>query len=238
MDIIPAIDLIGGSCVRLRQGDYSQQTVYEATPLEMARAFEQTGIRRLHMVDLDGARTGKMANLNILEEIASHTNLVIDFGGGIQTDEDIAAVFDAGAQLAVTGSIAVKKPEIVECWIERYGPEKILPAADVVNGYVATSGWQQTSQVPLMDFIGRLRQYGLNALFCTDVSKDGLLLGPSLPLYRSILEAYPGLGLIASGGVSSVSDLHQLQAAGCQGVIIGKALYENRISLTDLQSFL
>ena len=237
MEIIPAIDLIDGKCVRLAQGDYTRKTVYHNKPLEVALAFEQAGIRRLHLVDLDGAKAGRIMNQSVLEEIASHTRLIIDFGGGIKTDEDLQRVFNAGAQMAVAGSIAVRNKALFHAWIRRYGPDKILPAADVKNGYITIGGWQESTELSLADFITETMQQGIKRLFCTDVSKDGLLQGPSLELYKQVIAAFPELELIASGGVSSADDLRRLKDIGCKGVIVGKALYENKITLKELQKF-
>lgn len=234
-DIIPAIDLIDGKCVRLAQGDYARKTVYHEQPLEVAKRFEQAGIRRLHLVDLDGAKIGKTSQQKVLETIAANTSLIIDFGGGIKTDEDLRSVFDAGAHMAVAGSIAVKDPNLFYSWIRRYGADKFLPAADVRNGYITVSGWLEETPVLLNDFIGDCLQQGLRQLFCTDVSKDGLLQGPSLALYTEIIKTFPDLELIASGGVSNINDLWQLRDAGCRGVIVGKAIYENRITLDQLK---
>ncbi len=238
MEIIPAIDLIDGKCVRLTQGDYAKKTVYKDDPLEVALAFEQAGIRRLHLVDLDGAKAGRIMNQRVLETIASKTNLVIDFGGGIKTDADIQSVFDAGAHMAVAGSIAVKDKALFHAWIRHYGAEKILPAADVRNGCIAISGWQESTALALEDFIRETMQQGIKRLFCTDVSKDGLLQGPSFESYEQLISQFPELELIASGGVSSTDDLHRLKDIGCKGAILGKAIYENRISMNELKIFL
>lgn len=238
MEIIPAIDLIDGKCVRLAQGDYARKTVYHAKPLDVALAFEQVGIRRLHLVDLDGAKAGRIMNQRVLEEIASSTRLIIDFGGGIKTDEDLHRVFDAGAHMAVAGSIAVKNKALFHSWIRRYGPDKILPAADVKNGYITISGWQENTELSLTDFIRETMQQGIMRLFCTDVSKDGLLQGPSFTLYEQLMTAFPELELIASGGVSSADDLRRLKDIGCKGAIVGKAFYENRITIKELQTFI
>ncbi len=238
MEIIPAIDLIDGKCVRLAQGDYARKTVYHNKPLEVALAFEQAGIRRLHLVDLDGAKAGRIMNQQVLEEIASKTRLIIDFGGGIKTDEDLRAVFDAGAQMAVAGSIAVRNAPLFHSWIKRYGPDRILPAADVKKGYITIGGWQESTGLALTDFIQETMQQGIRRLFCTDVSKDGLLQGPSLELYKQVIASFPELELIASGGVSSADDLRRLKDIGCRGAIVGKAIYENRISMNELKSLI
>lgn len=237
MEIIPAIDLIEGKCVRLTQGNYTQKTVYHEDPLEVALAFEQAGIRRLHLVDLDGAKAGRIMNQHVLERLASKTRLAIDFGGGLKTDEDLQTVFNAGACMAVTGSVAVKNKALFHSWIRRYGPEKIMPAADVKNGYISIGGWQENTTLTLNDFIKGTMQQGIRRLFCTDISKDGLLQGPALGLYQQVIAEFPELALIASGGVSSVDDLRRLKDIGCKGAIIGKAIYENRITMNDIISF-
>ncbi|MGZ3885408.1 MAG: 1-(5-phosphoribosyl)-5-[(5-phosphoribosylamino)methylideneamino]imidazole-4-carboxamide isomerase [Bacteroidia bacterium] len=236
--IIPAIDLIDGKCVRLTQGDYAQKTIYNKNPLEVAKQFENIGIERLHLVDLDGARNGKVINQSVLETIASQTKLLIDFGGGIKTDEDIASVFNSGAAMATIGSIAVKDPELFYSWITKYGSSKLLLGADVNNEQLAISGWQEKTDISIFDFIQQNLQKGIKQLFCTDISKDGLLQGPSLELYQKITAEFPQLHLIASGGVSKTDDIDALEKAGCSGVIIGKAIYENRISLEDIKSYI
>jgi len=238
LEIIPAIDLIGGQCVRLAQGDYGRQTTYNQDPLDLARQFEDIGVNRLHVVDLDGAREGRLMNLQVLERIAASTHLVIDYGGGIKTGDDIRRVLDAGAAIATVGSVAVKDPELFSSWIETYGSDFILLGADVRNGHMAVSGWQETTRLGMFDFLDRMTASGVTQAFWTDISKDGLLQGPATELYKQILERYPNLRLIASGGVSSLDDLDALEQAGCSAAIVGKAIYEGAISLSELESFI
>jgi phosphoribosylformimino-5-aminoimidazole carboxamide ribotide isomerase len=235
MDIIPAIDIIDGKCVRLTQGDYAQKKVYNEKPLEVAKQFEDAGLKRLHLVDLDGAKAGAVKNWKVLETIAGKTTLVIDFGGGIKTEKDVQIVFGSGAALATVGSIAVKEEAVFVQWLHQFGAEKFLLGADVKEEKIAVSGWQETTDIWIYDFIEKYLQQGIQQLFCTDVSKDGKLEGPSLALYKNIVEKFPALHFIASGGVSSVYDLEELNKAGCKGVIIGKAIYENKISLAELR---
>lgn len=234
IEIIPAIDLIDGKCVRLTQGDFSQSTIYGDDPLETAKGFEAVGLRRLHIVDLDGARTGKLKNLNTLESIARNTDLTIDFGGGINTTEDIKSVFDAGAAMANVGSVAVKSPNRFFAWVEYYGSQKILLGADVRDGNLFVNGWQTVTGLEIVpflleNFVKRVRQ-----VFVTDIAKDGILKGPSIELYEQIREALPDLRLIASGGVSRIEDIEELERIGCSAVIVGKAIYEGKITLKDL----
>lgn len=235
MELIPAIDIIDGKCVRLTQGDYSQKKVYNEHPLEVAREFEDAGLRRLHLVDLDGAKAGAVKNWKVLETIAGKTALVIDFGGGIKTAKDVQIVFDSGAALATVGSVAVKdKVEFVK-WLKDFGAGRFLLGADVKDEKIAVSGWQETTDRWVYDFIEEYIQEGVQQVFCTDVSKDGKLEGPAVELYKNIVRKFPLLHFIASGGVSSMADLDELQNAGCKGAIIGKAIYENRISLKELK---
>lgn len=237
MEVIPAIDIIGGRCVRLTEGDYGRQTTYADDPLAVARDFEAAGLRRLHLVDLDGARGGRPANLSVLERIAGGTGLAIDFGGGIRTEGDLRAVFAAGAAQATVGSIAMRAPETLEHWFEAHGPARFLLGADVREGRIAISGWLEQTQVGILDFLSTWTARGVTEAFCTDVGCDGRLEGPSIDLYRTIREAHPQLGLIASGGVSSLADLEALRAIGCSAAIVGKAIYEGRISLEDISRF-
>jgi len=237
MEIIPAIDIIDGKCVRLTQGDYAQKKVYNENPLEVAREFEDAGLRRLHLVDLDGAKAGAVKNWKVLETIAGKTSLIIDFGGGIKTAQDVDIVLNSGAALATVGSIAVKNEALLLDWMRTYGAEKFLLGADVKDEKIAISGWLENTDIDVVDFIRKYKDHGITQVFCTDVSKDGLLQGPSTDLYKKILEAIPGLHLIASGGVSSIEDLDQLQAAGCAGAIVGKAIYEGRFSLNALKKY-
>ncbi|CAN5750064.1 MAG: 1-(5-phosphoribosyl)-5-[(5-phosphoribosylamino)methylideneamino]imidazole-4-carboxamide isomerase [Acidobacteria bacterium] len=234
IEIIPAIDLLDSKCVRLAQGDFSRKTIYSENPLEVAKEFEAVGLKRLHVVDLDGAKYGKVTNLKVLETIAQNTGLTIDFGGGIKTDEDIESVFDAGAKLASVGSIAVRNAEKFFSWLEKYGSEKILLGADVKNGNLAINGWQTETDLEILPFLKSCFAKGVAQVFCTDISKDGLLEGSAKELYTYILEHLPRLHLIASGGVSSIQDVVELEKIGCAGVIIGKAFYEGKISLKDI----
>ena len=237
MQLIPAIDIINGKCVRLTQGDYSAMTIYNENPLEVAKQFEDAGLTRLHLVDLDGAKEGAVKNWKVLEAIASKTSLTIDFGGGIKTSKDVDIVLESGARWATVGSIAVKNEALLVEWIEKYGALKFLLGADVKNEKIAIGGWLETTDIWIYDFIRKFMKYGINQVFCTDVSKDGLLQGPSTALYKNIINEFPSLHFIASGGVSSLKDLEELAAIGCNGAIVGKAIYENRISLNDLKNF-
>jgi phosphoribosylformimino-5-aminoimidazole carboxamide ribotide isomerase len=237
MYIIPAIDIIGGKCVRLTQGDYNQKKEYHDSPLEMAKRFENAGIKRLHLVDLDGAKAKKIVNSEVLKSVASGTSLQVDFGGGVQSDEDIALAFELGAHQLTGGSIAVKNPTLFESWIAKYGGEKIILGADAKDRKIAISGWEETTSMDLIDFIKDYHDKGISYVICTDVAKDGLLQGPSVDLYKEILQEIPNIKLIASGGVSNVKDLEELQKTGVYGTIVGKAYYEGRISLEELASF-
>ncbi len=235
MEIIPAIDIIDGKCVRLTQGDYAQKKVYNEHPLEVAKAFESAGVKRLHLVDLDGAKAGQVKNWKVLETIAGKTTLIIDFGGGIKKQEDVSIVFNSGAALATVGSIAVKNEEELVRWFHTFGTEKFLLGADVKDEKITIGGWLETTDISIFDFIKKYTDLGIQQLFCTDVSKDGKLEGPATDLYTKITTAFPSLHFIASGGVSEMSDLDELKKAGCDGVIIGKAIYEGRIDLKDLK---
>lgn len=234
MEIIPAIDIIDGKCVRLTEGDYAQKTIYNANPLEVAQSFADAGIKRLHLVDLDGAKAGKVINWKVLETIASNTSLIIDFGGGIKTEADLKLVYESGASLATIGSLAVKDPDLFESWIQQYGADKFLLGADVKGEFIAIGGWLQVSDQTIIQFIEKYIRKGITRLFCTDISKDGRLEGPSLELYQQITQAFPDLHFIASGGVSSMEDIHALREIGCKGVIVGKAIYEGRIKIEEL----
>jgi len=234
MEIIPAIDIIDGKCVRLTQGDYDQKKVYNERPLEVARQFEDAGLRRLHLVDLDGAKAGAVKNWKVLETLAGKTGLVIDFGGGIKTEADVEIVFNSGAAMATVGSIAVKDGPLFVSWLRAYGADKFLLGADVKDEKIAVSGWLETTDRWIYDFIADYMEKGVRQLFCTDVSKDGLLQGPALDLYKNIVEKFPELHFIASGGVSGMDDVRRLEEVGCKGVIIGKAIYEGRITLKEL----
>jgi phosphoribosylformimino-5-aminoimidazole carboxamide ribotide isomerase len=234
IEIIPAIDLIEGKCVRLSQGDFEQKKIYNENPLEVAKEFESFGIKRLHLVDLDGAKSGKITNLKTLENIAENTNLIIDFGGGIKTDEDIDSIFKAGATFASIGSIAVKDSEKFFSWIEKYGSDRILLGADVRDKKLAINGWLTDTDLEIIPFLQNYFVNGVTQVFCTDISLDGVLQGTSNELYAEILTKLPKLKLIASGGVSKIEDVYELEKIGCSGVIIGKAIYEGRIELEDL----
>ena len=237
MRIIPAIDIIDGKCVRLSKGDYSTQKTYNENPLEVAKAFEDHGIEYLHLVDLDGAKSKHIVNHKVLETIATKTNLKIDFGGGLKTDEDLRIAFESGAQQVTGGSIAVKQPEVFSEWISSYGAEKIILGADVKGEYIATDGWLETSDQSLFDFLTHYQARGIQYTICTDISKDGMLQGPSFDLYQKII-AETQVKLIASGGISQFDELPRLAEMGCEGTIIGKAIYENRISLKQLENFI
>ncbi len=237
IEIIPAIDLIDGKCVRLSQGDFAQKTIYGENPLHIAKEFESAGLKRLHIVDLDGAKNGKVTNLKVLETIAGCTNLTIDFGGGIKTDADIRSVFEAGAKMASIGSVAVKDAEKFFGWLEKYGGEKILLGADVKGKKLAINGWQTTTEIEILPFLKDYCAKGVTHSFVTDISKDGLLQGSSNELYAEIRREIPEIKLIASGGVSKIEDIDELEKIGCHGAIVGKAIYENRIKLEDLAKY-
>ncbi|MCC5936552.1 MAG: 1-(5-phosphoribosyl)-5-[(5-phosphoribosylamino)methylideneamino]imidazole-4-carboxamide isomerase [Lunatimonas sp.] len=237
MEIIPAIDTIGGKCVRLTQGDYSQQKSYADDPVEVAKRFEGAGIRRLHLVDLDGAKAKKIINAAVLQRVVAETDLMVDFGGGVQSDEDISLAFELGAHQVTGGSIAVKNPTLFDRWLENYSGDKIILGADAKNRKIAISGWQETTDQEVITFIKAYHSKGVKYVICTDVAKDGLLQGPSLELYRDILEEIPGIKLIASGGVSQMADLEALEKLGVYGAIVGKAYYEGKVTLEQLASF-
>lgn len=238
MEIIPAIDIIDGKVVRLRRGDYSQQTIYHEDPLEAALEFEDAGLTRLHLVDLDGAKTGKVNNWNVLERIADKTRLNIDFSGGITTKAAVETAFSTGAAFVSVGSIAVKDESAFTGWLEFFGADKFIIGADVRDEKIVIRGWTETTTLSVLELIEKYKLKGVTRFFCTDVNKDGLLEGPSIDLYKKIMNAHPSIDLIASGGVSDIKDLEALREAGCAGVIIGKALYENKISLESLKRFL
>ncbi|WP_282018665.1 1-(5-phosphoribosyl)-5-[(5-phosphoribosylamino)methylideneamino]imidazole-4-carboxamide isomerase [Salegentibacter mishustinae] len=242
MRIIPAIDIIEGKCVRLSKGDYNTKKIYNENPLEVAKNFEAHGIQYLHLVDLDGAKSKNIINHKILEEIASKTSLKVDFGGGLKTDKDLQIAFECGAHQITGGSIAVKDPDIFKSWIQKFGSEKIILGADANNEKIAVSGWQEESNKELIPFIQEYQEEGINYVICTDISKDGMLEGPSFELYRRILEATSSedkkLKLIASGGISTFSELPELAELGCEGTIIGKAIYEGRIQMKELEKFI
>jgi phosphoribosylformimino-5-aminoimidazole carboxamide ribotide isomerase len=243
MRIIPAIDIIDGKCVRLTKGDYGTKKIYSENPLEMAKQFEAAGIEHLHLVDLDGAKAGEIINYKVLELIATKTTLKIDFGGGLKTNEDLHIAFNSGAKQITGGSIAVKDPKTFQGWINKYGSAKIILGADCSDGKIAINGWQENSNEEVIPFIKSYQKKGIQYVVCTDISKDGMLEGPSVALYKDIIQQCSNssndqsIKLIASGGVSSMDDIINLQKIGCEAVIIGKALYENKISLVDLESF-
>ncbi len=244
MRIIPAIDIIDGKCVRLTKGDYDTKKIYNENPLEVAKAFEDAGIEYLHLVDLDGAKAQHIVNFRVLESITSKTNLKIDFGGGLKSNEDLHIAFNSGAQQITGGSIAVKSPEVFESWIAKYGSQKIILGADCKDQKIAVSGWKEQSNLEVIQFIKDYQKKNIKYVICTDISKDGMLEGPSIDLYNNIIQicsnssSAQSIKLIASGGITSVDDLDKLQEIGCEGAIIGKAIYENRISLKDLARYL
>lgn len=238
MRLIPAIDIIDGKCVRLSKGDYNTKIVYNENPLEVARTFEGSGIEYLHLVDLDGAKSKHIVNYKILEEISSKTNLQVDFGGGLKSDEDLHIAFESGANQITGGSIAVKDKKTFSSWITKYGPEKIILGADVNGQKIAIDGWQKESKEELLPFIEAYTDKGICYVICTDISKDGMLQGPSFETYKQILDQIKNIKLIASGGISCFEELPKLADLGCEGTIIGKAIYENRISLQELEKFI
>jgi len=238
MEIIPAIDIIDGKCVRLTQGDYAQKKVYNENPLEVAKEFEAAGIKRLHLVDLDGAKAGKVQNWNVLEAITSGTKLIIDFGGGIKQETDLKIVFESGAKLATIGSLAVKDETTFSSWIEQYGADRFFLGADVKEEKIAIGGWLESTNIDVYDFINSYVAKGIDQIFCTDISKDGKLEGPSTELYKKIVNQFPNIHFVASGGVSNVDDLRILKEIDCKGVIVGKAIYEGRITLKKLIPFI
>jgi phosphoribosylformimino-5-aminoimidazole carboxamide ribotide isomerase len=235
MHIIPAIDIIDGKCVRLTQGDYMQKTVYNDSPLEIAKQLEAAGITRLHVVDLDGAKSHHIVNHKILEAITSHTSLHVDFGGGIKSDADISTAFECGASQVTAGSIAVKDRELTLSWLSRYGSEKIILGADVRDGMIAINGWQESGNVALTTFLTDYLHAGMRYVICTDIARDGMLGGPALELYGRIIKMFPDIKLIASGGISDADDLRKLSGAGLYGAITGKAICEGKISMAELK---
>ena len=236
IELIPAIDIIDGKCVRLTKGDYNTKTVY-GNPVEMALMLADKGFERLHIVDLDGAKSKHIVNVKVLSEITSKTKLKVDFGGGIKTDDDIKMAFDNGAALVTIGSVAISNPELFDGWLEKYGADKIILGADVRNGRISINGWKEDSAEPLLPFLKRYIDAGVKYVLCTEISKDGTLQGPAIDLYRQIMETYPQLHLIASGGVSSLDDIKALDAAGIPAVVFGKAIYEGRIDMKELMAY-
>lgn len=234
MRIIPAIDIIDGKCVRLTQGDYAQKKVYNENPLEVARMFEEAGLKYLHLVDLDGAKAGKVANWKVIESVCAHTNLKVDFGGGVKTEDEVRRLFASGVAQINLGSIAVKNPGMVHAWIQEYGSDKIILSADVKDEQIAISGWLESSALSIVDFIGDYLKRGIRYVTCTDISTDGMLQGPNTGLYAKLMKAFPSIKLIASGGVSGMDDLVALKKINVDGVIVGKAIYEGKVKLEEL----
>ena len=234
MKIIPAIDIINGKCVRLTKGDYAQQKVYNENPVEVAKQFAGAGFKRLHIVDLDGAKAGVIMNMAVLENIAASVDMVIDFGGGVKKITDVEDILNAGASMVTIGSLAVKHPEVLEEWLMEFGADKFLIGADVLNENVKISGWLQDGGINIFDFVGKMISLGATNIFCTDISKDGMMQGPSIELYKKIMEQHPEINLTASGGVSNIDDVKRLKKIGCSGVIIGKAIYEYLVTLDEL----
>ncbi len=237
IEIIPAIDLINGKCVRLSQGCYETRTEYQIDPIEVAKEIESYGIRRIHIVDLDGAASHHVVNYRILEQIASRTSLIIDFGGGVKSESDLNIALENGAQMVTIGSLAAKEPQTVKAWMEKYGNHHFILGADVKDNCIAINGWKETTPTQLIPFLESYINSGMEKILCTDISKDGMLEGPSLSLYRGILKHFPDIYLIASGGVSSIDDIYQLEEAGIPAVVFGKALYEGKITLKELSRF-
>lgn len=237
IEIIPAIDLIDGKCVRLSRGDYNNKTIYNENPLEVAKMFESSGIKRLHLVDLDGAKAKHIVNHKVLWAISSETSLVIDFGGGLRSDEDLKIAFDNGAAMITGGSIAVRQPEKFLRWLDKYGSEKIILGADAREGMISVGGWQETTSLPVIDFISGFYKKGIKKVISTDISRDGMLSGPSFDLYRDIMKEIPDVELIASGGIASMNDIIRLAESGVPGVITGKAIYEGKISLKEIEKY-
>lgn len=234
IELIPAIDLYDGKCVRLTKGDYDRRTTYDADPVAVATEFERLGYRRLHMVDLNGAKSQHIVNAGVLRAVTEATSLVVDFGGGIKTNEDIETAFDCGAAMVTVGSVAVTRPELLHSWIDRYGADRIILGADVHHGMISINGWKEDSLLRLTDFISGYMERGIRNVLCTDISKDGTLEGPAIELYREIMETFPCLHLIASGGVADMDDIKRLEAAGIPAVVFGKAIYEGKINMKEL----
>ncbi len=234
IELIPAIDIIDGKCVRLTKGDYGQKTVYRDSPADVAKEFEDLGFKRLHVVDLDGAKSKHIVNSDVLRSITSSTHLLVDFGGGIKTDDDLAQAFEAGASMVTVGSVAVTHPELFEGWLKQYGADRMILGADVRNGRISINGWKEDSDEALLPFLEKYIRMGVKNVLCTEISKDGTLAGPAIDLYREVMGAYPTLHLIASGGVSSQQDIEALETAGIPAVVFGKAIYEGKINLREL----
>jgi phosphoribosylformimino-5-aminoimidazole carboxamide ribotide isomerase len=237
MEIIPAIDLIDGKVVRLTEGDYAKKTEYASNPLDIAKQFEDAGLKRLHVVDLDGAKKGAVVNWKVLEDVTAKTSMLVDFGGGVKQKADVKRIMDAGARWVTIGSMAVKQPDVFIEWLDEYGPDNFFLGADVREGKIAVGGWLETTSTDVKEFIMQYSRKGLRYIFCTDISKDGKLGGPATSLYKELLASNSDIQLVASGGVTTLQDLQHLKDAGCHGAIVGKAIYENRISLQDLKTF-
>lgn len=235
IEIVPAIDIIDGKCVRLSKGDYDQKKVYDASPQEMAKAYSDCGVRRIHLVDLDGAKCSKPMNLKVLEAVASSVDCTVEWGGGISGEDALASVFDAGADHAVIGSVAALHPELFEQWLDRFGAEKMVLGADVKNGLIAVKGWLEIAQLSIDDLVKRFMKNGLSQVICTEISRDGMLQGPADELYVRLQEAFPEVAFTVSGGISSMTDIQRLDSLGLKKVIVGKAIYEDRITLKDIQ---
>jgi phosphoribosylformimino-5-aminoimidazole carboxamide ribotide isomerase len=238
IELIPSIDIIGGKCVRLTQGRFDRRKVYSGRPEEIALRFEGMGLRRLHLVDLDGARAGHVVNLHVLEDIAGRTSLRIDFGGGIKSDEDIRRVFDSGAEMVTAGSISVREPERVKEWLKTYGQDRLILGADARNGKIAVQGWQEETSLDLLEFVRSWAGAGIGKVICTEIAVDGTLQGPALALYRELAGSFPGLEIIASGGVAGIQDVRDLEATGVRGVIFGRAYYEGKITDNEIKTYL
>ena len=234
IELIPAIDIINGQCVRLTKGNYNQKTIYRDSPVEVAKEFEEIGFRRLHMVDLDGAKSKHIVNSQVLRHVTERTHLIVDFGGGIKTDEDIKKAFDSGASMVTVGSIAVTNPKLFMGWLEKYGADRMILGADVRDRKISINGWKEDSTEDLLPFLRKYIDAGVKNVLCTDISKDGTLTGPAVNLYQEVMSAYPQLHLIASGGVSNIDDIKALEAAGIPAVVFGKAIYEGKINLNEL----
>jgi phosphoribosylformimino-5-aminoimidazole carboxamide ribotide isomerase len=234
MTIIPAIDIINGKCVRLTKGDYAQQKIYNTNPVEVAKQFADAGLQRLHIVDLDGAKAGTVINMKVLEKITAAVNMVIDFGGGVKKINDVENILNAGAAMVTIGTLAVKQPQVLEEWLMEFGASRFLIGADVFDEKIKITGWLEDGGINIFDFIGKLISLGVTNIFCTDIAKDGMMQGPSIDLYKKIITQYSQINLIASGGVCNMEDVMQLKQIGCSGIIIGKAIYENLLTLQDL----
>ena len=237
MQIIPAIDIIDGKCVRLSQGDYNRKKIYNENPLEVAKSFEDAGIKHLHLVDLDGAKSQRIVNVRILEEICNQTNLLVDFGGGVKSTDDVQIALNSGAQQITAGSVAIKSPELVQSWINEFGAHKIILGADVAGGNIAINGWKDTTDVSGIDFIQQYNELGIQSVISTAIETDGMLSGPATDWYKTLIKTFPEINVIASGGVSCINDLKVLNEIGCSGAIVGKAIYENKISLKELEAY-